>query len=216
MESHLHESVPSMTVPLIVLAAGSVTAGWVGIPFGLSLIGPFLQPALDAGLGIEHEAHHASVAVELLFMGVSLAVAAGGIYLAYSKYRHNPEGDEGFATAWPGVYRTLYNKYFVDEFYGATVVSGTLVGAKGLHAFDAEVVDGIVNGTAKGTLGVSDLSNLADASLVDGLVNAVWKVLAAVSTSFRQIQTGVLQNYALMMLVGIGALIGFFYFYLWT
>ncbi len=77
-------------------------------------------------------------------------------------------------------------------------------------------MDGVVNGAAKTTLGVADMSNLADASLVDGMVNAVWKVLASISTAFRQLQTGVLQNYALMMLVGIGALIGFFYFYLWT
>ena len=216
MESHLHESVPSMTIPLIVLAAGSVAAGWVGIPFGYSWIGPFLQPALDAGMVIEHEAHHATVPHELLFMGISLAVAAGGIYLAWAKYRNNPEGDKAFATAWPGVYRTLYNKYFVDEFYGATVVRGTLGGAQGLNTFDAEVVDGIVNGAAKSTLVTADMSNLADASLVDGAVNAVWKVLASLSTAFRQLQTGVLQNYALMMLVGIGALIGFFYFYLWT
>ena len=61
-----------------------------------------------------------------------------------------------------------------------------------------------------------DLSNSADADLVDGAVNAVWKVLQSISLSFRRLQTGVLQNYALMMLIGIGALIGFFYYYLWT
>lgn len=216
MESHLHESPASMTIPLIVLAVGAVGAGWVGIPFGLSLIGPFMQPALDAGLAIEHEAHHASVAVELAFMAISLAVAAAGIYLAWSKYRHDPEGDKGFQAAWPGVYRTLYNKYFVDELYGATVVKGTLGGAQGLSTIDAEVVDGVVNGAAKSTIGVADMSNLADAGLVDGAVNAVWRVLASFSTAFRGLQTGVLQNYALMMLVGLGALIGFFYFYLWT
>jgi NADH-quinone oxidoreductase subunit L len=131
-------------------------------------------------------------------------------------YWGKPEGDKPFATAWPGLYRTLYNKFFVDEIYNASVVSGTIAGAKGLNAFDREVIDGAVNGVAKVTLGVSDLSNLADASLVDGTLNAVWKVLARVSTALRHLQTGILQNYALMMLVGIGALIGFFYFYLWT
>ncbi len=216
MASHLHESPSSMTIPLMVLAVGSIVAGYVGLPFGASLIGPFLAPALNAGMPIEAEAHHASVAVELMFMGASVLVGLCAIFLAYRMYWGKPEGDKAVSEGWPGVYRTLYNKYFVDEIYGATVVDGTLGGASALNAFDAEVVDGAVNGAAKLTLGVSDLSNLADASLVDGLVNAVWKVLAGVSNGLRHLQTGVLQNYALMMMVGIGALIGFFYYYLWT
>ena len=85
-----------------------------------------------------------------------------------------------------------------------------------LWAFDAEVVDGAVNGAAKSTVGIGDMSDLADANLVDGSVNAVWRVLASLSNVFRRLQTGVLQNYALMMLIGVGALIGFFYYYLWT
>ena len=216
MAEHLHESPSSMTIPLIVLALGAILAGYVGLPFGASLIGPFLDPALNAGMPVEAEVHHASVGVELAFMGTSVLVGLGAIFLAYRRYWGKPEGDKPFATAWPGVYRTLYNKYFVDELYGATVVRGTLGGAKGLYTFDAEVVDGVVNGAAKVTLGVADMSNLADAGLVDGAVDLVWKVLAWLSNAFRQLQTGVLQNYALMMLVGIGALIGFFYFYLWT
>ena len=216
MESHLHESANSMTVPLIVLAVGSVTAGFVGIPAGLSLIDPFLAPALAAGGEVAEAEHHASLAVELLFMALSLAVAGAGIFLAWKMYRNNPDGDQGFIQAWPGFHRLVYNKYFVDEVYDATVVGGTLSGARGLHAFDAEVVDGVVNGVAKTTLLSADLSNLADEGLVDGAVNAVWKILASFSKAFSRLQTGLLQNYALMMLIGLGSLIGFFYFYLWT
>jgi NADH-quinone oxidoreductase subunit L len=216
MASYLHESPSSMTIPLIVLAVGSILAGYVGLPFGASLIGPFLAPALNAGMPIEAEAHHASVAVELMFMAGSVLVGLAAIFLAYRMYWGKPDGDKAVSEGYPGIYRTLYNKYFVDEIYGASVVDGTLEGAKGLHWIDANVVDGAVNGAAELTLGVSELSNLADASLVDGLVNAVWKILASISAGFRQLQTGVLQNYALMMLVGIGALIGFFYYYLWT
>ena len=216
MESHLHESPATMTVPLIILAVGSILAGYVGLPFGLSKIGPFLEPALNAGTAVFEEAHHALVAVELAFMAVSVSVAFFSIFLAYKMYWNKPEGDEAVTAAWPGVHRVLYNKYFVDEVYDAKVVGGTLAGARALHAFDAEVVDGIVNGAAKTTLVIADVSNLADAGLVDGAVNAVWKILASVSGSFSRLQTGVLQNYALMMLIGVGALIGFFYFYLWT
>jgi NADH-quinone oxidoreductase subunit L len=64
-------------------------------------------------------------------------------------------------------------------------------------------------------LGTADLSSLADASLVDGAVNAVWRIFAQLSAAFRRLQTGLIQNYALMMLFGIGILVGFFYFYFW-
>ncbi len=219
MESHLHESPASMTVPLIVLAVGSVTAGWVGLPFGLSAIDGFLEPALNAGQTIEHEAHHFSmegVAHELPFMIVSLGVAIAGILLARKMYLANPDGDRAVIASWPGVHRLLYNKYFVDDVYDTTVGGGTLSGAHGLNFIDAKVVDGVVNGAAKATLLSGDLSNLADVGLVDGAVDAVWRILASFSNAFSRLQTGVLQNYALMMLIGVGALIGFFYFYLWT
>jgi NADH-quinone oxidoreductase subunit L len=217
MESHLHESPAVMWVPLVVLAMGSIFAGFLGWPHflgGHNRIETFLHPAILAGTEAVAEAHEASVALEWTFMLVSVAVAVAGIFLAYRMYWEKPKGDEVVSGAWPGVHRVLYNKYFVDEIYGATVVSGTLGGARGLHWVDAEVVDGVVNGAATFTVGSGDLSSLADASLVDGAVNAVWRIFESVSGVFRRVQTGVLQNYALMMLVGVAVLVGFFYFYL--
>jgi len=95
------------------------------------------------------------------------------------------------------------------------VVSGTVASGRGLSTFDAEVIDGAVNATASLTVGAADLSSLADESLVDGAVNAVWKIFAQLSMAFRRVQTGLIQNYALMMLIGIGILVGFFYFHFW-
>jgi NADH-quinone oxidoreductase subunit L len=148
-------------------------------------------------------------------MLISVAIAATGIFLAYRTYWANAKADESVARAWPSLYRTLYNKYFVDEIYGATVVGGTLSGARGLSTFDAEVIDGAVNAAASLTVGAADLSSLADESLVDGAVNAVWKIFAQLSLLLRRVQTGLIQNYALMMLIGMGILVGFFYFHFW-
>jgi NADH-quinone oxidoreductase subunit L len=217
MESHLHESPAVMWVPLVVLAVGSIVAGFVGWPHflgGHNRIEGFLHPAILAGTEALAEAHEASVALEWTFMLISVAVAVFGFFLAYRMYWEKPQGDEAVSGAWPAVHRLLYNKYFVDELYGATVVKGTLDGARGLHWVDAEVVDGAVNGAATFTVGSADLSNLADANLVDGAVNAVWRIFESLSGVFRKVQTGVLQNYALMMLVGVAVLVGFFYFYL--
>ncbi|HSF18716.1 MAG TPA: NADH-quinone oxidoreductase subunit L [Vicinamibacteria bacterium] len=219
MESHLHEAPKVMWVPLVVLAVGSIFAGFVGWPHflgGHNRIEAFLEPAILAGTESVAEVHEASAAAEWTFMLISVAIAAAGIFFAYRMYWNKPEGDEVCSRDWPRLYRLLYNKYYVDEIYDATVVSGTLSGARGFNAFDAEVVDGLVNGTAGATVGTADLSNLADETLVDGAVNAVWRVLASVSAVFRRVQTGVVQNYALMMLCGVGILFGFFYFYFWS
>jgi NADH-quinone oxidoreductase subunit L len=220
MEHHLHEAPSVMWVPLVILAIGSIFAGFVGWPHflgGSNRIESFLEPAILAGThpAAEAAAHEASAALEWTFMLISVAIAATGIFLAYRTYWTNAKADESISRAWPSVHRLLFNKYYVDELYGATVVSGTLEGAKGLSVFDAEVVDGAVNAAASLTVGTADLSSLADASLVDGAVNAIWRILAQLSTAFRRMQTGLIQNYALMMIFGIGILVGFFYFYFW-
>jgi NADH-quinone oxidoreductase subunit L len=220
MESHLHEAPVVMWGPLVVLAVGSILAGFVGWPHflgGHNRIESFLEPAIMAGThpAAAALAHEASAALEWTFMLISVAIAATGIFLAYRTYWMNAKADEGISRAWPSLHRLLFNKYYVDEIYGATVVSGTIEGAKGLSTIDAQVIDGAVNATASLTVGTADLSSLADASLVDGAVNAVWKIFAQLSQLFRQLQTGLIQNYALMMLAGVGILVGFFYFYFW-
>jgi NADH-quinone oxidoreductase subunit L len=219
MEPHLHEAPSVMWVPLVVLAVGSIVAGWVGVPhflLGENRIEKFLEPGILAGTHpVEAAAHEASAALEWTFMLASVAIALTGIFLAARTYWRNAKADESISRSWPGIYRLLFNKYYVDELYGATVVSGTLGGAEGLSKFDAEVVDGAVNATASLTVGAADLSSLADESLVDGAVNAVWRIFAQLSMAFRRVQTGLIQNYALMMLIGMGILVGFFYFHFW-
>ena len=214
MESHLHESPNSMTGPLVLLAIGSLLSGFVGLPFGKSLIGPFLEPALQAGgaLQVTEAAHE--VGREIIFMAISLAVVFLAGFIAWKRYRHNPEGDKLIAQVWPGIHETLAQKYYVDEIYDASVVDGTLGLAKGLNSFDSNVVDGVVNGAAAVTVETANMSNLSDENLVDGAVNLVGNILARFSSAFRQFQTGILQNYALLMLFGICILVGFFYF--WT
>ncbi len=209
MESKLHESVPSMTLPLVALAAGSVVAGFVGVPAvlgGSNRIEHFLEPAIYAGGHPATEAAHGSHAVELMFIGVSVALALGGIWFAWRRYRNQPTRDA--ALAGNGVHRLLSNKYWVDEIYDATAVQGTLSAGKGFYRFDQRVVDGAVNGAARATVVSGDLSDLSDRNLVDRAVNLVAEILAAASGRFRRLQTGLFQNYALLMLFAVVLLAG--------
>jgi len=220
MESHLHESPAVMTWPLILLAVGSIVAGWVGIPHALggsNHIEAFLEPAILAGTHVAAEgaaqaADHPEGDTEILFALISIAVAGCGLFLAYHFYVRRPERPKALAAAWPGAHQLLYNKYYVDELYDKTFVRGTLKGSEGMSLFDAKVVDGAVNGTAWGTLSASDVSNFFDMNFVDGAVNLVGSILTGFSGTFRRVQTGLVQNYALMMLVGIFVLVGLFYF----
>jgi NADH-quinone oxidoreductase subunit L len=202
-EAHVHESPGSMTVPLVILALLSVVGGWIGIPIlrGGDRIGELLAPVIPALAGARAAEHAPAVTLELALMAASVAVAAIGLFLAYLWYAKG-EGrvPAGLAERFPRLYRTLANKYFVDEAYEAAFVEGLgKGGGRFLWEVDATVVDLIPNGTAAATRGASWLSNLFDEHLVDGAVNGVASSLQGGFRLLRRSQTGRVQNYALVM-----------------
>ena len=158
------------------------------------------------------EAHHISHAAELALMAFSVAIGVLGIFLAYRFYVKDPSISERLARRWAGPHRVLSNKYYVDEAYDATVIRGTMSSARGLWTVDRNVVDGAVNGTGKLTVIGSWFSGLTDRTVVDGLVNAVARVLQEASFTFRRLQTGLIQNYALLMLFGVFAFVTVYLF----
>jgi NADH-quinone oxidoreductase subunit L len=225
-----HESPSAMTVPLQVLAVGALVAGLIGIPAALgggNSIERFLEPSFTAqrvaaheaegtprdGSAEEHEAGpHVSRGVELGLMAFSVLIAALGIGLARKFYVTSPEIADNLATQFSGAHRVLSNKYYVDELYGATAISGTFAAGRGLWAVDRHVVDGAVNGTGWITVIGAWFSGLTDRTVVDGLVNLVGWVVQESSHLFRRLQTGLVQNYALLMLFGVFAFISIYLF----
>ena len=145
-------------------------------------------------------------------MGFSVLIAAIGIGLAWRFYVTNPEISEGLATRFAGAHRTLSNKYYVDELYNGTVISGTMASGRGLWTFDRNVVDGAVNGSSFITVFSAWLSGLADRVVVDGAVNLVGWSTQESSYWFRRFQTGLVQNYALLMVFGIFAFVTVYLF----
>jgi len=164
------------------------------------------------GTGPSSEGGHISWAAEMGLMGLSVIVGVIGILVAYRFYVRSPEIAEHLARRWSGVHRVLSNKYYVDELYGATVVAGTVGGARELWTFDAKVVDGAVNGSGWLTLFSAWFSHLIDKYIVDGLVNLVGAVLEESSFLLRRFQTGLVQNYALVMLFGVFAFVSVYLF----
>jgi NADH-quinone oxidoreductase subunit L len=112
-EIHPHESPWSMLGPLVVLALLSVCGGWIGIErFGAFLAPSVGASATDAG----------SAQLELILSVAAVAVALLGWYIAYIFYLRKPQQPAELAATLPTGYKILFNKYYVDEFYGATVV----------------------------------------------------------------------------------------------
>jgi NADH-quinone oxidoreductase subunit L len=129
---HPHESPPVMWVPLAVLAVLSLAGGFL---FNVPHI---LEPLFPAGHG-EH-----NIMLEIIGSAAGLI----GIALGYFMYVVSPSTPRSIAESLGGLYRLVYNKYFVDEAYDAAVVRPLLrVSRSGLWQFaDAWLIDGTVNG----------------------------------------------------------------------
>src|SRR5438132_8403270 len=206
-----HESPLVMTGVLMVLAVLSIFGGWIGWPAALGggFPTPFqrwLEPVLLPLGGHEFHFHEASHAEELILMAVPVSIAAIGIFLAYRFYKRDESWTTStrLATRFAPIYGLITNKYYVDEFYDATAVRATIVFSRFLSWFDANIVDGLVNLTRHVTVYFfGHGSSLFDRFVVDGAVNGLAWTAGAGSRMFRRMQTGLVQNYALVMGGGI-------------
>ena len=200
-KEHLHESPSVMTMPLVILAIGAVFAGFIGLPgvLGGSQFAHWLEPVI-AGHGESHASH----ALEWGLMAISVAVASFGVFIAYLMYRREALAPETFANLAGGLFYRLFDrKWYFDEIYQAVFVNGTLLLARFWSAFDAYIIDGIVNGAAALTRFVSWLNGLFDAYVIDGLVNFVADFTFWMGNKFRRLQTGNINSYLYGILIAM-------------
>jgi NADH-quinone oxidoreductase subunit L len=200
-QEHLHESPSVMTMPLVILAIGAVFAGLIGLPgvLGGSQFAEWLAPVIHA-----HEEAHTSHALEWGLMGVSVSVAAFGVLIAYLMYRRELLSPETFTNLAGGLpFRLFDRKWYFDEIYQVIFVNGTLLLARFMSAFDAYIVDGIVNGAATLTRFASWLNGLFDSYIIDGLVNAVANVTFWAGNKLRRLQTGNINGYLFVILIAM-------------
>jgi NADH-quinone oxidoreductase subunit L len=147
-EIHPHESPASMLGPLVILAALSICGGWIGI----ERFGAFLAPSVGARMAETSGWHllipgtQYSLSLEFVLSIVAVLIALEGILIADKYYRRKPERPAKLASVFSGGYKLLVNKYFVDEFYGATVVKPLLGFSKYILGWVVDV--GILGGAA--------------------------------------------------------------------
>ena len=214
---HVHESPATMTVPLTLLAIGSVLAGWLGTPKLWNLPESFraferwLQPVFaSAAVEAAPEGAH-NPSLEWMLMGLSVAVAIIGIAVARYFYNNRPSIPDSIESSCKPLYTVLYNKWYVDEIYDFLFVNGLgKGGGRVCGAFDRNVVDGGVNGAGWLTRFTSRVSIWWDTWIIDGAVRFGSFCVKMLSYPVCILETGRVQAYALFVVVGVLAFLGYY------
>jgi len=238
VEHHVHESPSSMTLPLVVLAFFSIFAGFLGAPKALggsNRFEHFLAPVFESeaqtyekvgeakqvAAGQKEESKESGTEYVLMFLSVGAAFA--GWVLAKRAYDKAERGyKEPINEVAPPLYNALLNKWYVDEVYdtvftGRRPIGGVRLGAQGLGTalwkFDANIVDGTVNGAGWMTKLTGTISSWFDKWVIDGIgVNGPALLTRMLSYPVRLVQWGLVQFYALVMVAGVA---GFVIYYVW-
>jgi len=209
-----HESPRSMTGVLAVLAVLAVGGGWIGLPILWGLPNWFEQWLEPVFVNSHHliASAHRSHAAEWGLMAFSVVIAFAGFAAARWLYKDdkNPLPARLLANPDPalrGIHRTIFNKYYVDEFYNAVFVQGSRRLAELLSRIDRNVVDGIVNFWGTAGRAVSNVQGLIDTHVVDGAVNGVGALALRSGRSLRRLQTGRIQSYVFGLSTGFVILV---------
>ena len=173
-KAHPHESPKVMTIPLAILAFGSVFAGLISVPHAFHLLPNYLEKYLS-NLVPQFVEHHPPVP-EYAAIAIAIMVAVLGIYIGYYFYRDLKRSEKAAKSLGP-VQLMLENKYWVDEFYDLAFVRTF----KLVSDFFARVVD---------------------PKIIDAAVLFPARVAQATGTLLTFFQAGAAQFYLWIMLVG--------------
>lgn len=187
-KEHLHESPPTMVIPLVVLAILAAVGGLTGWPH-------FIASKLPKGaLFFEHwfsEIFRTSYKYRIfgrfgdhpylqegIATGVSVLVGLTGIATAYYMYMKRPDIPASIKERLEKLHYVLMNKYFVDEGYDRIFVEGSIKAGEGMTFFDKNFLDGF-------------------------LVNGVAQVMATAGRILRHLQSGDVQRYATYIILAV-------------
>jgi len=206
---HLPKESPlAVTLVLVALATGAVLAAVIGIPYSWTghapLLEHWLEPALPAVVRFAEKPH----VMEYVFQGIGVSAGLIGWLFARALYKDGKsEVPARLLERWKAVWTVVYNKYYVDELYQATILRGAVALGRLCTWIDRYLVDGLVN--LVGAIGrvCGELDGAIDRYLVDGLVNGVANATLAAGRVLRRVQTGRIQTYLYGALAGAIAIV---------
>ncbi|MCI0620573.1 MAG: NADH-quinone oxidoreductase subunit L, partial [Acidobacteria bacterium] len=199
-----HESPPVMTIPLAVLAACTILLSVLGTPAW-----PWLEGYLS-GHAATFDFSRLLESSTLNTMLLSLVVVALGIGAAwwmYGKPASRLAETDPLARIQPGLFTILANKFYIDEFYRASVIRLTDALGWCAHLLDRFVWGGIVKVVSLITLGVSWLNRFIDEYIVNLGFDGSCESVRRSSGFMASLQSGQVQKYLRVIGVALTALL---------
>ena len=173
---HLHESPAAMTIPLMVLAVLSIAGGFLGIPEVFAPNAHWLEHFLAPVFAPStsiKEVVHPEHSMEYRLMAVSVGLAAIAILIALFRFSKKPELNEP-----KGFGKVLADKWYIDELYNLLIVKPLQWMAKFLN-------------------------NIVERDIIDWIVNGVGRLVNYTSRQVRLLQSGLVGNYVLLMVLSM-------------
>jgi len=178
-QEHLHESPKVMTIPLVILAVLSTIGGFIGLP---AMVGDhhwlrsYLAPVFDQNPRISES--YESSTLEVMIVVLTIAVIGVIIWFCNDRYVKKKVATNIVEDDLPFWYKLSYKKFYIDEIYDRVFVRpAEWLGDFFHEKFEANVIDGAVNGLGRMT---------------------VW-----LSSQLRKLQTGDIGFYVLSMVIGM-------------
>jgi NADH-quinone oxidoreductase subunit L len=194
-EAHVHESPPSMTGPLIVLALATFFVGFLGSPFFKFAFGKWVFFG-------QVPAEHFVLWIAALGTLAALVGIAGG-YVLYQRYRAKDPMEAKLGPVWT----VLQNRYYIDAFYMRAIVLPTRdTASAGVYWFNQNVLDGVVNGAAGLARRLSRVIVWIDRTIIDGFINGIGDAIGEAGGVLKFIQSGNVQWYAAGLFMGVVAM----------
>ncbi len=212
---HARESPLCILIPLVLLGFLALSSGWGGWfeelirkpelkDYAVSSVAEVSNLAgANSGADLAREELAETAAGHGIVVVFSLLMLAAGGALAAVIYFLRRIKAEDMAQRFSGLHRLLYQKYYLDEVYQFLLINPLLAFNQAIRWFDERIIDGAVNGLAFITRKVADFDALFDNLVVDGAVNGTANLVLATGAVLRRVQTGKLQNYLTLVLIGI-------------
>jgi len=151
------------------------------------------------------EIHHQHYPAMIL----SLIIAGCGILFSFCMYQFKFFSADNMERMFKKLHTFSFRKWYFDEIYQATAVNGSVGLAKVLALFDNYVIDGLVNLSAAFGRIIGYFTGFFDNIVVDGIVNLIAKITGALGCGIRKLQTGSVQTYIMLAIIGLILLIYF-------
>ncbi len=210
---HAHESVTTMTAPLLVLSVFAVAAGWVGIPEHFPVLGGLLPNWFYAFVGGTLLEEPAAASFSWVPLLTSLTVALGGLLLGWLVYRRVPAGaPDPLERPLGPIYTLLRRKYYFDELYDLAVVRPAYWLAETFVSrwIDRGLIDGFLHAVGRLALRIgSALRNYIDLPIVNGTADRLSEAVKRLGREGRALQTGRVQQYLIVGMAFTALIVGY-------